>query len=128
MIEPANIRLHDIVYKVTEHNDYFNRKKIGMVDANGVEWFRYDRPILRWTVTEYQLQGIVSVAVIGKVKDPEDYTDTYHFQDLATGKIVEFDDDDRDIWAEMYSVKADALDVVAQYQAAHELELKNAQS
>jgi hypothetical protein len=125
MIEPVDIRLHDVVYKVTQHNDYFNREKIKMVDANGIEWHRYDRPILRWTVTEYQLQGIVSIAVIGTVTDPEGYVDTYHFQDLKTGKIVEFDDDDNDVWEELYRTQAEADAVVEQYRAAHELEMQN---
>ena len=125
MIKPVDIRINDVVYKVTEHNDFFNRNKIKMTDAQGVEWFRYDRPIRRWTVSEYQLQGIVSIAVIGTVKDPDVYTDTYHFQDTSTGKILEFDDDDQDLWDKFYRSRAEAELTVDQLKAQLEQETRD---
>lgn len=125
MIKPVDIRINDVVYKVTEHNDFFNRNKIKMTDANGIEWFRYDRPIRRWTVGEYQLNGIVSIAVVGVVKDPDAYTDTYHFQDLATGKILEFDDDDQDLWENFYRSRAEAEHIVDQLKIQLEQEMRD---
>ena len=124
MIEVSTIRLNDVVYKVNEHNQYFNRKKIRMTDENGVEWHRYDRPILNYTVDEYQLEGIVSVAVIGKVQHPDSYEDEYHFVNIETGKQYEVSPDD-EFWASAFYNRAEAERVAAQLQLVHEEELQN---
>ncbi len=124
MIEVSTIRLNDVVYKVNEHNQFFNRKKVKMTDENGVEWYRYDRPILSYTVDEYQLEGIVSVAVIGKVKHPGSYEDEYHFVSIETGKQFEVGPDD-DFWALVFYDRKEAERVAAQLQLAHEEELRN---
>lgn len=124
MIEVSTIRLNDVVYKVNENNHYFNRKKIKMIDADGVEWYRYDRPILSYTVDEYQLEGIVSVAVIGKVKNPDQYEDEYHFVNIVTGKQFEIDPDDS-FWELAFYDRAEAEQVATQLRLIHEEDLRN---
>ncbi len=124
MIDPTHIKLNAVVYKVTEHNDYFNRKKIKMTDSDGVEWSRYDRPILRWTIGEYQLMGIVSIAIHGVVEDIEYYTDEYHFKNLADGNIIEINDDDK-FWDNCYYDRLDADAAEAESRTKHETDVEN---
>lgn len=68
------------VYFVEEENNSFHRKKISMV-IDGVEWFRYDKPLRTQTKTEYTIVGRVLKTVEGQVPSTENHIDEYYLND-----------------------------------------------
>jgi hypothetical protein len=69
------------VYYVKEDNNAFRRKKIYVKDENGVEWFRYDKPIRTQEMTEHTIVGRVLKTVEGRVPSMEDHIDEYYLED-----------------------------------------------
>ena len=51
-IHPEDIKIGDTLYRVEEvHNWIHGRSnKIKMVDDEGVEWFRYERPNIEYVI------------------------------------------------------------------------------
>ena len=59
-------------YRVQETNTVFNRKKIHQT-IDGVDWFRYDKPLREYTIVECQILGIVEKVGAGIWPDDEEY-------------------------------------------------------
>lgn len=76
------------VYKLNIVNDSFRREKLRFVDAEGNEWYRYDRP--RWTydVVLYKITGIAQTTIIGEVSNDEPYDTWYHLKNERNTFIV----------------------------------------
>lgn len=85
MIEDV-LELGTKVYYVEEDNHVFSRKKIIMKDADGVEWYRYDRPLRTQTLEEYTIVGRVLKTVEGRVPSIEDHIDEYY---LDNGEMID---------------------------------------
>jgi hypothetical protein len=58
MIDPSVLKVGDIFYKVVETNSGFYRNKIRQV-IDGVEWFRYDKPVFSYSIVECTVIGIL---------------------------------------------------------------------
>jgi hypothetical protein len=95
MIEFNNLSFGDKVYQVTEDLHVFNRKKIIMVDENGVEWYRYDKPVRVYSVAEYTYVGRADVHTTGNVI-PEDIDETKYFIEHPTEGMMYLHDRDAD--------------------------------
>lgn len=57
----------DKLYYVHVENHCFSRKKIYMTDADGVEWYRYDKPLRTFVMKECQIIGQLVFLIQGKV-------------------------------------------------------------
>lgn len=67
------LKVGDKFYKIQEKLNSFSRKKITMTDAAGVEWYRYDKPLRSYSLSEHTVTGIVRPIVegsVGAVDDP----------------------------------------------------------
>ena len=80
MIELTELNFGDVVYVVHETNNSFVKQKISMIDADGVEWHRYDRDHWEYRIEEYTYCGKVTWVEEGNVRFDEDRIDEYHFK------------------------------------------------
>lgn len=58
MIDPNVLKVGNKFYKVVETNSGFHRNKIRQ-EIDGVEWFRYDRPVFSYSIVECTVVGIL---------------------------------------------------------------------
>jgi hypothetical protein len=58
MIDSNVLKVGDIFYKVVETNAGFHRNKIRQ-EIDGVEWFRYEKPVFSYSIVEYTVIGIL---------------------------------------------------------------------
>lgn len=80
MIKFANLKFGDKVYIAKEENHVFTANRIVMVDADGVEWYRYDRDRWTFSIEELVYCGKVSFIEEGEVKPDNDRYDEHHFK------------------------------------------------
>lgn len=105
MIE-GRLEIGTKIYYVEEDNNAFHRKKIMMTDENGVEWYRYDRPLRSQKMTEHTIVGRVLKEVEGRVPGMEEYIDEYFLEDGIV--IDESDINEYDAFSGYFLDKADA--------------------
>lgn len=80
MIDISKFKIGDTIYTVDEHNNCFSKKKLKMIDAEGNEWFRYDRPHYEYTIKEIIYCGKVIHIITGQIDDDNRYETEYHFK------------------------------------------------
>lgn len=99
------------IYFVEEDNNFFSRKKIFMKDENGVEWYRYDRPLRTHNMTEHTIVGRVLKDVEGRVPSMENHIDEYY---LENGDMIDAGNiDEADSWSGYFLDKEQALQWLA---------------
>lgn len=86
MIDISKFRFGDIIYQVAEESTSFYKKRIYMTDAEGNEWFRYDRPDYIYSIDELVYCGKVIHVVSGDVDKDNIYETEYHYR-YEDGKI-----------------------------------------
>lgn len=64
MIDPNTLKVGDKFYKVEESNTALFRSKIYQ-EIDGVDWFRYNRPVFTYSVVECTVLGIVKKTLDG---------------------------------------------------------------
>lgn len=95
------------VYCVEETNLAFHRKKIFMTDENGVEWYRYDKPLRTHSMSEHTIVGRVLKNVDGHVPSIENHVDEYY---LETSEMIYANEiDESNEWRGYFLDKDDAL-------------------
>ena len=67
----------DVLYKVRENNNIFERKRITMKDDDGLIWHRYDMPIRSFEIERYKVIGIIKFNIEGTVIS---CSDNYEFK------------------------------------------------
>ncbi len=60
-------KVGDKFYEVVEDPNAFSRKKISMTDDNGIEWYRYDKPIRSYRIQAWTIVGRVTPVVEGEL-------------------------------------------------------------
>lgn len=80
MIDFESLKFGDKVYVAKEENHSFRVKKIRMVDAEGIEWYRYDKPRWTFSIEEIVYCGKVTFIEEGEVRFDEDRETQYHFK------------------------------------------------
>ena len=94
MIDLKTLKFGDKVYIAKEENFVFSAQKIKMVDADGIEWYRYDRDRFTYEIQEITYCGKVTYLEEGEVRFNEDRETEYHFK-YPDGQIYsEYDYDD----------------------------------
>lgn len=80
MIDFKSLKFGDKVYIAKESNHVFAQNRITMKDANGIEWYRYDRDRFTYEIEEITYCGKVTFIEEGEV-DSYEYRETeYHFK------------------------------------------------
>lgn len=77
MIDFSILNFGDKVYHVTSKLHSFQRQKITTV-IDGIEWYRYDKPIRGYDIEVFTYVGRAEQHVFGEVI-PEDVDDTKYF-------------------------------------------------
>lgn len=57
------------MYRTQRINHFFSQKKLRMVDANGIEWYRYDKDRFEYVVETLTVVGKVTPIVEGEIDD-----------------------------------------------------------
>jgi hypothetical protein len=92
MIDFESLEFGDKIYVVKERNHIMTAKRIKMVDSDGVEWYRYDKPKWTFEIEEITYCGKVTYVEEGEVRFSEDRIGEYHFR-WSSGQIhYEYDD------------------------------------
>lgn len=94
MIDLSKLQFGDVIYHIEHINSILTRHKIKMIDANGVEWYRYDRPTWLYKIHELMYVGSVVKICRGKITNPEDQQDEYHFEYKSSGNVEYYFEND----------------------------------
>lgn len=79
MINMGALGFGQAVYSVGVDYHY-SRKKTIMTDADGVEWYRYDKPLREYKITELIFCGTLKYSIEGEISDPDEYFNEFHFK------------------------------------------------
>lgn len=71
MIDFDSLQIKDEIYVVDRQINVVSRKRFTMVDENGVEWHRYDKSKISYSIAKAQLLGKASRVISGQF--PEEY-------------------------------------------------------
>ena len=74
------MNIGDNLYCITKVINALSRNKIIMVDAQGVEWYRYDKPISEFSLETHTVVGRTIVTVEGTI-DENDMVENSYFTD-----------------------------------------------
>jgi len=108
-----DLRVGNTVYKLELNNNLMRRKKLSMVDSEGNEWSRYDRPMWTFTVTAMKICGSIKQLVSGKVDGDSIREDQYHLNCAPSDTIEPYDVgyltiDIPDDWTQFFASKGQA--------------------
>lgn len=89
MIYFKDLELGTKLFKVSVKNNLAARKRISTV-IDGVEWFRYDREILEYSIVEVSYCGRVEYNIYGEIGNEAcEYDIEYHVK-FPNGSIYEY--------------------------------------
>lgn len=71
MIDFSKLEFGDKIFHIVEDLNTLSRKKINMVDNDGIEWYRYDKPTWSYSIKEYTYVGKYAPTTFGKVMSDE---------------------------------------------------------
>ena len=93
MFDHKKLKVGDVFYSIKEHNQAFNRAKIQM-ELDGVDWFRYDKPLRTYELETYDVLGILRKELEGKWDDefPEvaEYYVQYKDENRVSRYVIDF--------------------------------------
>ena len=102
------MNLDDRLYCVAKKYNVFSRHKITVVDENGTEWYRYDKPAVSFDLEVHTIVGKIESTHYGVVPVEEECETARYFTDL--GQIVYDSEIDTD--ANWFTSEHYALDVL----------------
>jgi hypothetical protein len=109
-------------------NKIFNRltgaqKKLKMVDADGVEWYRYDKDTVEFDIAIAEIVGIFKAVIEGEsIWEEEEYCDRYA---VRIGDAVnevweeELDGEHRGHYVSYFQTKEDAEEYIKEQSEYH---------
>jgi hypothetical protein len=118
MISYCDLKFGDKIFVVDIKNNAFFNKKIFMVDDDGVEWYRYEKPHYEYTIITIEYCGKVSYIEEGIVAQNDLRHTEYHFK-YPDGHIhykYEEDLDDVEIW---FHSENEAHQYILEHQKGH---------
>jgi hypothetical protein len=81
MIDFKTLTFGDSIFIAKEKNHVFSQQRIKMIDADGIEWHRYDRDRFSYEIVKITYCGKVTFVQEGEVRLDEDRAATqYHFK------------------------------------------------
>jgi hypothetical protein len=89
MTYAKDINVGDLVYTVESVYHWINghRQRLTMIDDEGNEWHRYDKPGIEYHVDTWAVKGKVVTTFEGELPDDEkisDYTDSIFLENVKT--------------------------------------------
>jgi hypothetical protein len=122
MIDPNVLKVGDVFFDVREQNNGLFRTKIRQ-EIDGVEWFRYDKPVFTYKIVECLVLGILEKNLKG-TWDPdgkyeletcyyiEDDTQryAYGFYELSNDQNIFIDKSEALLYKETMELKAKEID------------------
>jgi hypothetical protein len=122
MIDPNLLKVGDVFYKIKEQNNGFFRNKIRQ-EIDGVEWFRYDKPVYTYNIVECFVLGILEKNLKGTWDPDEKYEletcyyieddtqrYTYGFYELSNDQNIFLDKSEALLYKETMELKAKEID------------------
>ncbi len=84
-----DINVGDLIYTVEEIYNWINgsQKKLTMMDDEGNEWYRYDKPSVEYYVATWEVKGKLTQLFEGELPDNDkisDYTDSIVVENVKT--------------------------------------------
>lgn len=108
MINFSTLQIGESVFQVVPTSNVFARKKILMVDDNGIEWYRYDKHRYTYSIKTHTYVGRADTIVQGRVI-AEDVDDTkYFFEHEVDGMSYMFANDFNDPNIQWFLSREDA--------------------
>ena len=89
MFDHKKLKVGDVFYSIKEHNQAFNRAKIQM-ELDGVDWFRYDKPLRTYELETYDVLGILRKELEGKWEDEFPEVTEYYVQNKNCRYVMDF--------------------------------------
>ena len=109
MIKLEDVKLGDIVYHLETINNMLRKQRISMVDADGTEWYRYDRDDRTYEIHKYTHCGTVKYTTVGDIGDDDPTPDEYYFFKDTDGTYHNFNHYDGYFWNEGFTSLEAAL-------------------
>lgn len=112
MIDFSKLTFGDSVHNIVDSLHAFSRKKIFKTDEEGVEWYRYDKPIRSFSIQTFTYVGRSESHTFGQVI-PEDIDETKYFVESNELKEMTYlhdrDVDDSDWFASKEEAEAEVI-------------------
>ena len=89
MFDHKKLKVGDVFYGIKEKNQAFNRAKIQM-ELDGVDWFRYDKPLRTYELETYDVLGILRKELEGKWEDEFPEVTEYYVQNKNCRYVMDF--------------------------------------
>lgn len=116
MFDHQKLKVGDVFYGIKEKNEAFNRAKIQM-ELDGVDWFRYVKPLRTYELKTYEVLGILRKELEGKWDDeiPEEaeYYVQYKDEHGVNRYVMDFYGDENKYFVD----KDDALEYIKTMEA-----------
>ena len=74
------MNIGDNIYYIKTISNTFSRQKIKMIDADGIEWCRYDKPIVEVSMETHTIVGKISATIEGTI-DENDMVENRYYTD-----------------------------------------------
>jgi len=88
MFDHEKLKVGDVFYGIKEKNQAFNRAKIQM-ELDGVDWFRYDKPLRTYELETYEVLGILRKELEGEwYLDSEPEATEYYVQYKSNTEVL----------------------------------------
>ena len=89
MFDPKKLKVADVFYGIKEKNEAFNRAKIQM-ELDGVDWFRYEKPLRTYELETYKVLGILRKELEGKWDDEFPEVTEYYVQYKVENRVSRY--------------------------------------
>ncbi len=118
MIDFKALTFGDKIFIAKEKNHVFSQQRLTMIDAEGTEWYRYDRDRFSYEIVEITYCGKVTFLHEGEVRLDEDRAATqYHFR-YPDGQIYYEYDNEYDLeLIEWFHTREEAETRIAELKA-----------
>lgn len=102
------MNIGDKIYYVAKKYNSFSRQKITVVDENGIEWYRYDKPAIELILETHTIVGKIESIEYGIVPEEERCEEATYFTDLE--QVVYASEIDEDINTAWFSNEQHAVE------------------
>jgi hypothetical protein len=72
------MNIGDNIHHIKTISNAFIKQKIKMVDAEGIEWYRYDKPIWEFELETHTIIGKISVTIEGTIDENDMVENSYY--------------------------------------------------
>jgi hypothetical protein len=92
------MNIGDSIYHLKTILNAFSRKKIKMIDEQGIEWYRYDKHVQEFELETHTIVGKISVIVEGAVDENDMVENSYYTDKVAVVYESDFTNEYSPYW------------------------------